>query len=67
MAMMSKQGAVHLHREGHVMGDRNKRTSIGEGARKRGSFKRKSQKRYRGQGRRWFACRVLWTRFFYAI
>lgn len=52
MAMMSRQGAVHLHREGHVMGDRNKRTSIGEGARKRGSFKRKSQKRYRGQGRR---------------
>lgn len=28
-----------------------KRTSIGEGLRKRGSFKRRGQKRYRGQGK----------------
>jgi len=41
----------HAHRDGHTFGDRNKRTSQGNGMRKRGSFKRKSQKRYRGQGR----------------
>lgn len=28
-----------------------KRTSIGDGLRKRGSFKRRGQKRYRGQGK----------------
>lgn len=28
-----------------------KRTSIGEGLRKRGSFKKRGQKRYRGQGK----------------
>ena len=28
-----------------------KRTSIGEGLRKRGSFKRRGQKKYRGQGK----------------
>lgn len=37
------------HRAGHVMGDAPKRTSIGDGKRKRGSYKR--SKRYRGQGR----------------
>lgn len=36
-------------RMGHKLGDFNKRTSIGDGRRKRGSFK--SKKRYRGQGR----------------
>lgn len=50
--MMSIKGSVHLHREGHIMGDRNKRTSQGDGTRKRGSFKRRNQKRYRGQGKR---------------
>ena len=50
--MMSRQGAVHMHRDGHTMGDRPKRTSIGDGSRKRGSFKRRSKKRYRGQGKR---------------
>lgn len=38
-------------RDGHKLGDLNKKTSIGNGKRKSGSFKRKSQKRYRGQGR----------------
>ena len=28
-----------------------KRTSVGEGLRKRGSFKKKNQKAYRGQGK----------------
>ena len=28
-----------------------KRTSVGDGLRKRGSFKRKSKKAYRGQGK----------------
>ena len=28
-----------------------KRTSIGDGLRKRGSFKKRGQKRYRGQGK----------------
>jgi hypothetical protein len=28
-----------------------KRTSIGNGLRKRGSFKKRSQKKYRGQGK----------------
>lgn len=51
MAFFSKNSAEHLHREGHVMGDRNKRTSIGDGKRKRGSYKIRSKKRYRGQGR----------------
>lgn len=39
----------HTHRAGHMMGDFPKRTSIGHGKRKRGSFKGK--KKYRGQGR----------------
>ena len=41
--------AQHLHRDGHVMGDFNKRTSIGDGKRKRGSYRGK--KAYRGQGK----------------
>lgn len=41
--------ASSRHRAGHTMGDLPKRTSIGNGKRKRGSFK--SSKRYRGQGR----------------
>ena len=36
-------------RDGHTLGDFGKRTSIGDGKRKRGSFKGK--KKYRGQGR----------------
>ena len=52
MAMMHKNVAVHLHREGHIMGDRNKRTSIGDSTRKRGSYKVRRNKKYRGQGKR---------------
>ena len=37
------------HSAGHVMGDAPKRTSIGNGKRKRGSYK--GRKKYRGQGR----------------
>ena len=48
-AVKTKQGHS-LHQAGHVLGDFPKRTSIGNGKRKRGSFKGK--KRYRGQGRR---------------
>ena len=40
-----------MHRDGHTFGNRQKRTSQGDGMRKRGSYKRKSQKKYRGQGR----------------
>jgi len=36
-------------RSGHVLGDFNKKTSIGDGRRKKGSLKGK--KKYRGQGR----------------
>jgi hypothetical protein len=36
-------------RDGHTLGDFPKRTSIGNGKRKRGSFNGK--KKYRGQGR----------------
>ena len=39
-----------LHPSGHTMGDFPKRTSIGDGKRKRSSYK--SRKRYRGQGKR---------------
>lgn len=52
MAMTFSTAKVHIHREGHTMGKRNKRTSIGDGNRKRGSFKANSRKKYRGQGRR---------------
>jgi len=38
-----------MHRSGHTMGDLPKRTSIGNGKRKRGSYKR--TKAYKGQGR----------------
>lgn len=46
--MTHNQGSVH--RAGHTLGDFPKRTSIGHGKRKRGSFK--GRKKYRGQGRR---------------
>ena len=39
------------HRAGHTMGDFPKRTSQGNGKRKRGSYKLQGKKRYRGQGR----------------
>jgi hypothetical protein len=47
---MYKISSNHMHRDGHTMGDRNKKTSIGNGSRKKGSMKGK--KKYRGQGRR---------------
>ena len=50
MAFMSRSSTEHRHPNGHTMGDFPKRTSIGNGKRKRGSFKGK--KRYRGQGKR---------------
>lgn len=40
----------HTHRAGHVMGDFPKKTSIGNGKRKKGSLK--GRKRYRGQGKK---------------
>ena len=43
--------AASMHRDGHKFGDRQKRTSIGDGMRKRGSYKKNGKKRYRGQGR----------------
>lgn len=49
MAMYSSD--TNAHRDGHKFGDRNKRTSQGDGMRKRGSFKRQGKKRYRGQGK----------------
>jgi len=52
MAFFGKASALHLHTDGHVMGDRQKRTSIGNGKRKRGSYKTKGKKAYRGQGKR---------------
>jgi hypothetical protein len=50
MVIKSPTNADSLHRDGHTFGDRGKRTSIGEGRRKRGSYK--GSKKYRGQGRR---------------
>lgn len=50
MAAKSPTNKTTMHRDGHTFGDRNKRTSIGEGRRKRGSFN--GSKRYRGQGKR---------------
>ena len=39
-------------RDGHQLGDAPKRTSIGAGKRKRGSYKKGTgSKRYRGQGK----------------
>lgn len=49
MAMYSAD--QNAHRDGHTFGNRQKRTSQGEGMRKRGSYKRKNAKKYRGQGR----------------
>jgi hypothetical protein len=43
-----RKGASYA-RDGHKLGDFNKKTSIGNGHRKKGSYKGK--KRYRGQGR----------------
>lgn len=47
---MTTRSDGHTHRSGHTMGDFPKRTSIGNGKRKRGSFK--GRKKYRGQGRK---------------
>jgi len=49
MATKLLNGTTGLHRDGHTFGKFQKRTSIGEGKRKRGS--RKNSKKYRGQGR----------------
>ena len=46
----SPTGSSSLHKAGHTMGDLPKRTSIGHGKRKRGSYGK--TKPYRGQGRR---------------
>ena len=43
--------STHTHRAGHTMGDFPKKTSIGNGKRKRGSYKKSGKKRYRGQGK----------------
>ena len=48
--MLHTKSGVSFHRDGHKLGDLNKRTSIGDGKRKRGSFGTK--KKYRGQGKR---------------
>jgi len=50
MAVRVAGNHLHLHREGHVMGDAPKKTSIGNGRRKRSSYKKRPK--YRGQGRR---------------
>ena len=47
-AATPRKGASYA-RDGHKLGDFNKKTSIGNGNRKKGSLKGK--KRYRGQGR----------------
>jgi hypothetical protein len=46
-----KTGDTSRHRSGHTMGDFPKRTSQGNGKRKRGSYKLQGKKAYRGQGR----------------
>lgn len=46
----SPTGGKSQHRAGHVFGDMHHKTSIGNGHRKRGSYK--NTKPYRGQGRR---------------
>lgn len=51
MAMYSADNGG-MHRDGHTFGNRNKRTSQGDGMRKRGSFKKASKKAYHGQGKR---------------
>lgn len=47
---MRNRLSEHTHRNGHIMGDFPKKTSIGNGKRKKGSYK--GSKKYRGQGRR---------------
>jgi len=49
-AATPRNGASYA-RTGHRLGDLNKKTSIGNGHRKSGSFKKRTQKRYRGQGK----------------
>lgn len=49
MAFDSIQTDEHRHRNGHTMGDFPKKTSIGHGKRKKGSYGTK--KKYRGQGK----------------
>ena len=48
MAFLSNDS--HRHRSGHTMGDFPKKTSIGDGKRKKGSLK--GRKPYRGQGKK---------------
>lgn len=48
---MVSRSSEHKHRNGHTMGDFNKKTSIGNGKRKAQSLKGRNKK-YRGQGRR---------------
>jgi len=47
--LYTKKKQAHQHRDGHIFGKRPKKTSIGNGKRKRGSLS--GTKRYRGQGR----------------
>ena len=48
-AATPRKGASYA-RDGHKLGDLNKKTSIGNGKRKKGSLK--GSKRYRGQGKK---------------
>lgn len=49
MAFHTSSTDGHTHRNGHTMGDFPKKTSIGNGKRKKGSYGTK--KKYRGQGK----------------
>ena len=49
--MMYSGDGSKFHRDGHTFGDAPKRTSQGDGRRKRGSYKRQGKKPYRGQGK----------------
>ena len=49
MAAHISRTDTHTHRNGHTMGDFPKKTSIGNGKRKKGSYGTK--KKYRGQGK----------------
>lgn len=54
MAFYSSNSASKMHRDGHTFGDRNKRTSIGNGKHKRGGPKnnaKRTAKRSVGQGK----------------
>jgi hypothetical protein len=51
MAFHLTENDEHQHRNGHTMGDFPKKTSIGNGKRKKGSYGAKTKKPYRGQGR----------------